>query len=235
MPKHILDAKKRDLSQNINQIRNQGVLPANVFEPHEPSQAIALNLVDFENFYSQIGESGVGYLKLKNGTELPVMIEEVQTNPVTDQPIHALFQVVDLTEKVRADIPVELVGEFEIPEAVLVTVRDEIEVEAFPTDLPEKFEINVANFTEIGQSFALADLEYDAEKIKIILGDEGWDEPVVLVQEVEEEPEEPEEPIETEIIGEEDEVEGEEIEGEEGEEVAAEPEESDEEKTEAAK
>ena len=166
---------------------------------------------EFKKLYSEIGQSGVGYLQVDKTQQLPAMIDEVQLNPVTDEPIHVSFQVVDLAEKVRAEIPVELTGKFELPEAVLVTVKDEVEVEALPTDLPEKFVIDVEQLTAVGQSITLADLVYDRSKVEIILGDDGLEEAVVLVQEVEEEPEEPEEPIETEIIGE-----GEEVEAKDG-------------------
>jgi large subunit ribosomal protein L25 len=203
MSKHTIAAKKRDLSENLNQMRLNNVLPGNLFEAHKPSRAISLDLFEFIKLFDEIGESNVAYLKVNGKGEVPVMIEEVQTNPVTDLPIHATFQVVDLTEKVLAEIPVEIEGEFELPEAVLVTVRDEIEVRALPTDLPEKFVVNVEELSEIGQAITLADLDYDSSKIEIVVGDEGLEAPVVLVQEVEEEPEEPEEPIETEVIGEE--------------------------------
>lgn len=206
--KHNISANIRDLSANLRQLRNEGILPGNVFQAHEPSKAISLDLIAFKKLYSEIGESGVGYVLLDDKTKLPVMIDEVQTNSITDEPVHVVFQVVDLSEKVRADIPVEMVGEFELPEAVLVTVKDEIEVEALPTDLPEQFTIKIDQLTAVGQSITLADLEYDSSKVEIIVGEEGMEEAIVLVQEVEEEPEEPEEPIETEIIGESEEGDG---------------------------
>lgn len=203
MPKHTMVAKTRDLSKNLNQMRLSNILPGNLFEAHKPSRAISLDLHDFIKLFDEIGESNVGYLRVDGKGEVPIMIEEVQTNPVTDLPIHVTFQVVDLTEKVLAEIPVEIEGEFDLPEAVLVTVRDEVEVRALPTDLPEKFVVNVDELNEIGQAITLADLDYDSSKVEIVVGDEGLEAPVVLVQEVEEEPEEPEEPVETEIIGEE--------------------------------
>lgn len=205
--KHNINVSTRKISQNLHQLRTSGVLPGNVFEAHKPSKAISLDLGEFKKLYSEIGQSGVGYLQVDKTQQLPAMIDEVQLNPVTDEPIHVSFQVVDLAEKVRAEIPVELTGKFELPEAVLVTVKDEVEVEALPTDLPEKFVIDVEQLTAVGQSITLADLVYDRSKVEIILGDDGLEEAVVLVQEVEEEPEEPEEPIETEIIGEDEEAE----------------------------
>jgi large subunit ribosomal protein L25 len=217
MSKHIATVVTRDLDKKLSDIRKVSV-PGNIFQKNTDSTPVELSKKEFIRLYGEVGESGVAYLKLEK-KEIPVMIEEVQWHPVIDEPIHASFRAIDLTEKTEASIPVELVGEFDLPEAVLVTVRDEIEVEALPTDLPEKFEINVEQLTEIGQSVTLADLEYDREKVSLILGEEGEEAPVILVQEVEEEPEEPEE-IETEIIGEEDDGETEsEEEGDEKEEA----------------
>lgn len=201
MKKHSLTVNKRSLSQNLNLIRKENRIPGNIFGPDIDSQAIVFESKDFVDLFKEVGESAVVYLQLEK-KEIPAMVDEVQINPVTNDPIHISFKTIDLTEKVEAQIPVELVGEFELPEAVLVTVRDEIEVRALPADLPEKFIINVEDLDEIGQSITLADLDYDQEKVEIVVGEEGMEAPVVLVQEVEEEPEEPEEPVETEIIGE---------------------------------
>ena len=193
MSKHTATINLRDLKQNLNQLRSTHI-PGNIFSPGDVSTAISIENKVFIKLYNQVGESGVAYLKL-NKKEIPVMIEEVQWHPVKDTPIHVAFKVVDLNEKTEALIPVELIGELDIPEAVLVTVRNEVQVRALPTDLPEKFVVNVEGLTEIGQSITLSDLDYDRSKVEIVVGEEGEDAPVVLVQEVREEPEEEEEEV----------------------------------------
>lgn len=215
MSKHLAKILNRDLAENLNQIRKDSV-PGNIYQKNADSIPVKISKTEFTRLYREVGESNVAYLTLDK-KEIPIMIEEVQWHPVKEEALHVQFRAVDLTQKTESYIPVELVGEFELPEAVLVTVRDEIEVEALPTDLPEKFVVNIEGLTEIGQSITLADLDYDRSKVTVILGEEGEEAPIVLVQEVEEEPEEPEE-IETEIIGEEDDgEEGEAAEGEAGE------------------
>ncbi|MBD3279395.1 MAG: 50S ribosomal protein L25 [Candidatus Pacebacteria bacterium] len=218
MSKIVFSVKTRDLKIPAKKLRAEHVLPANVFGAGESSQAVQVAASKFQKLYNQAGESGLIYLKLTDAKkELPVLIDEIQFDPLTDEPIHVAFKQVSLKEKITTEVPVELVGEFELPEAVLVTVRDTIEVEALPTDLPEKFVIDVAQFAEIGQSVTLADLEFDRSKVSLVVGEEGEDAPVVLVQEVKEE-EEPE--PETELSAGEEVVAAEE-EGAEGE-VAAE-------------
>ena len=201
MKKHQIQVKKRDLATNVKQLRRDGVVPGNVFGASYKSQAIQFSTKSFKDLFAQVGESGVVYLNLDK-KETPAMIDELQLDPVTDEPIHVSFKVVNLLEKVTAQIPVKTTGEIDIAEAVLVTVLGEIEVEALPTDLPEKFEIDVTQLTKVGQSITLADLKYDRDKVEIVIGEGGLEAPVLLVQEVAEEVEEVEEPTETEVIGE---------------------------------
>jgi large subunit ribosomal protein L25 len=220
MKKNEFKIEKRDTQTRAKAIRNKGLVPGNVFGSDRDSTAVQFDQVKFNKLFLEIGESGIAYLKLEK-EEVPVMIDEVQLAPVSGNVLHVSFKAIDLSEKIRAEIPVELEGEFEIPEAVLVRVRDQIEVEALPTDLPEKFVVDVSTLKKIGQSVTLDDLAFDQKKVSIIVGEEGMDAPVVLVQEVEEEVEEEiEETIETEIIGEEDEEGEDEVEAEGGAQVA---------------
>lgn len=213
MTKKTFKVKARDTKTKPKRIRAEGLIPGNIFGPDIESQAIKFDEGDFGSLYNQVGESGLVYVVL-NEKELPTMIDEVQVDPISMEPLHVSFKTIDLEEKTRAEIPIEFIGEFDLPEAVLVRVRDEVEVEALPTNLPEKFVVDVSELSEIGQSITLGDLEFDQDKVDIIVAEEGLEAPIVLVQEMEEEEEE-EEVIETEIIGEELEEEGEELPAEE--------------------
>lgn len=200
--------------QKPQQLRRQGIIPANIFGGGD-SIAIQVEGLQFQKLYQEVGETGLIYIVVEGAKEQhPVLVEEVQTDPVTDSLVHVSFKKVDLTEKIQAQIPVETVGEFDVPEAVLVVVKDEIEVEALPADLPESFVVDVSTLTEVGQTITLESLSFDREKVELILGEEGEEEPIVIVQQQQEE--EPEE--EPEVEGEEGEV----AEGEAGEEGEAE-------------
>ncbi len=201
MQKHTFKIQSRDLDKKAKKVRAEGLVPANVFGNEKDSQAIQFDAHDFLMLLKDVNETSVIYLQ-KDKKEIPVLIEEIQRHPATEEFIHVSFRAVNLKEKIKTEIPIELVGKFELAEAVLVTVRDEVEVEALPTDLPEKFVLDISSLSEVGQSLTLADLDFNKDKVEIIVGEEGLEAPVVLVQEVEEEPEE-EEVIETEIIGEE--------------------------------
>ena len=172
-------------------LRRQGLVPGNIFGK-DGSIAVQTPAREFDDLYQEVGETGLIYLAVAGSQKQhPVLVDEVQTDPVDGHYVHVAFKQVALTDKITAEVPVEVMGKFEVPEAVMVVVKDEIEVEALPTDLPEKFEVDVSTLTAIGQMITYKDLHYDRSKVALILGEEGEEEPVVLVQEQrEEEPEE---------------------------------------------
>lgn len=193
-------AQKRDLlGKKVAQLRRQGFIPANVYGVGQDSQAITISTKEFEKLYEKVGETGLVYLAVEGEKkDLPVLIGEVQYHPVSGELAHASFKQVDLSEKISAEIPVELIGENSVPGAVVVQVKDVIEVEALPTDLPENFQVDIAGLTEIGQSILISDLNYDKSKITLLIAEEELQSPLVLLEEVKEEvePEPTEEAVE---------------------------------------
>jgi large subunit ribosomal protein L25 len=170
MPNTILKAEKRTVQgRKVKKLRKEGILPGNVYGKKIKSQSVQVELKEFEKTYHKIGETGL--LTLVVGSEeKPVLIHNLQRNPVTDAPIHVDFLQVDLKEKVEADIPVELSGESPAEKQALGTVVqyiNEIKVEALPGDLPEKFEVDTSALTDVDQSIFVKDLKYDKSKVEI--------------------------------------------------------------------
>lgn len=170
MNKQVLKVVPRKvLGRRVKRLRAEGVLPGNVYGKKVKSKAIQLKLADFEKVYKKVGETGLVEL-IVNSDKKPVLIHNVQTHPVTDLPIHIDFLQVDLKEKVKTDVPVELVGESPAEKTGVGTVvqyLDEIEVEALPGNLPEKFEIDLSKLSEVDQAVQVKDLRVDAKKVEI--------------------------------------------------------------------
>jgi large subunit ribosomal protein L25 len=49
----------------------------------------------------------------------------------------------------------------------VVHYLNEIEVEALPTDLPEKFVVDTSNLAEVDQAIYVKDLDYDKKKVEV--------------------------------------------------------------------
>jgi len=172
MDKKILKAESRKIEgRKVKRLRKEGVLPANVFGKKIKSKSITVKIDDFNSVFKDVGETGLVSLKVTGEKEdRAVLISNVQLNPVSDLPIHVDFHQVDLKEKVTADVPVELVGESPAEKQSLGTVVlyiDEIEVEALPTDLPERLVVDVSKLERVDQSISVKDLDIERTKVEV--------------------------------------------------------------------
>jgi len=161
--------KRKIYGRKAKRLRKEGILPANIYGKNIKSLAVQLPLVDFLNIYKEAGETGLINLKLDSESR-PVLIHNVQTDPVTDAPIHVDFLQVDVKEKVKANVPLETVGESPAQksgEGVLVQQLSEIEVEALPTNLPDKLEVDVSSLLKVGDEILVKDIIVDRQKVNI--------------------------------------------------------------------
>ena len=170
MNKLSIKAEKRKLSgRKVKKLRREGLLPANIYGKNTKSQQVQVNLSEFLKLYQQAGETSIVEL-LVNGDKKPVLIHNLQVDPVTDTPLHADFLQVNLKEKVTAQIPVELTGEAPSEKQGLGTVVqyiNEIEVEALPTDLPDKFEIDLSKLEAVDDMVQIKDIKVEKGKVEL--------------------------------------------------------------------
>lgn len=173
MNKVTLTAEKRTISgRKVKALRKQGIIPANVFGKKTESFAIQILAKDFEQVFKEAGETGIVELSVKNGksSQYPVLISNVQKDPVSDTPIHIDFRQVDLKERIEASVPIEFTGESPAEKTGIGTVVryvNEVSVESLPADLPEKFEIDVSALSEVDQAVLVKDLKYDKSKVTV--------------------------------------------------------------------
>lgn len=168
-----LEAQKREvLGHKVKVLRREGLLPANVYGKGVKSLAVQVKEKDFLQVFKTSGETSLVDLKVSSESKSrPVLIDNVQLAPVTDVPLHVDFHQVSLKEKVRAEVPIELTGSSPAlgeKKGILVQQMDEIEVEALPTDLPDKLEADLGELKEVDDAIKVGNLQVDKAKVKII-------------------------------------------------------------------
>ncbi|KKQ74942.1 MAG: 50S ribosomal protein L25 [Candidatus Woesebacteria bacterium GW2011_GWB1_38_5b] len=170
MAKINLQAENRKIiGRGVKNLRKKGRLPANVFGKKIDSIAVDVGKSEFLKVYGEAGETGLVDLNI-SGSVHPVLVSELQLDPVTDEVLQVDFHEVDLKEQVSATVPVELIGESPAQKSGIGTVVqqiDEIEVTALPMDLPDKFEIDISELIEVDQAIYVKDLKYDKDKVKL--------------------------------------------------------------------
>lgn len=168
-----LEATERTLlGKKVKQLRNAGQLPAHVFGKGVEGEVISIDGKTFLKVFSQAGETGLIDLKIGAEKIRPVLIREVQYNPVTGQPTHIDFYQVNLSQKVTVPVQIELIGEepekVHLGEAIVLQTLNEVQVEALPTDLIEKLEVDISKLKEIDDTITLGQLNYDRDKITLL-------------------------------------------------------------------
>ncbi len=153
-------------------LREDKSLPAVIFGKGLESLSITVDYNDFVKIFKDAGETSVFDLVVE-GKKHPVLVKEVQLHPVTSRPIHVGFYEVDLKEKINADIPVEVINEeknalVKSGDAFILLLLNEVEVEALPTDLPERFVVDAAKLEDMDSTVLIDNLEYDREKVEIV-------------------------------------------------------------------
>jgi large subunit ribosomal protein L25 len=166
MKRHALKVEKRKiLGKKVNKLRKEGFLPANIYGKGVKSVSVQVPYKEFEKVYKEAGETGIVDVDIA-GEVRPSLIHNVQQDYYKHVLLHADFFQVNLKEKVKAMVKIVTIGE---PKAVaeklglLMQTLAEVEIEALPTDLPDKMEINV-------ESLAILDAQVTVGEIKAPTG-----------------------------------------------------------------
>lgn len=152
--------ERKITGKKVKKLRREGILPGNVYGKNIKSISVQVKNKDFEKAYSEAGETGLVDIDLK-GKTIPVLIHNVQKDPVQKFYIHADFYKVDLTQKVKTMVPLLILGQAKAVVdklGLLLQPLSQIEVEALPEDLPEKIEVNVGALAEVGQQITVGEI-----------------------------------------------------------------------------
>ena len=170
MDKITLESQAREITgRKVKTLRAKGIVPAHVFGHEIKSENISVDEKEFKTIFHKAGETSVISLKV-GGKEYPVLVKGLHLDPVTLKILHVDFYKVNLSEKVKVQVPVEIVGASEAVETkvgLLLTPVSEVEVEALPADLPEKIEVNIENLKEVGDTITIGDIKL-SDKIEIL-------------------------------------------------------------------
>lgn len=167
-----LKAEERELlGKKVRKLRQAGLVPAHVYGKKIDSEHVAVNGKEFAKTLEQAGETGLINLRISDEKVRPVMVRGLQYQALTGELLHIDFYQVNLKEKVTVPVPIVLIGEepesVHLGESVVLQTLSEVQVEALPGDLIEKFEVDITPLQEIGQAILIKDLTYDHEKLTL--------------------------------------------------------------------
>ena len=158
----------------VRRLRRTGMIPGSVMKMKKGGTEL-VKLPEHDFMMAMRGRTGKQILVTldMNGTEVPALLRELQSDVLKGTPIHVDFSEVSLSEKVRITVPLRLVGEakgVKIGGGVLEQVLRTIDIDVLPTDIPEKFDVDVSAL-DLDQTMFVRDLKLDAKYTVVTRGE----------------------------------------------------------------
>lgn len=158
-----LKATKRHIEgKKVKELRHQGITPVHLFGPNVESLTIQCDTASLRNVLAEAGHTRLVNLKLGHEKNpRTVMVREVQFDSFKGDLLHVDFYQVKLTEEIKVDVPINLVGESAAAKMKgnsLVQELNELTVQCLPANIPNIIEVDVTPLVTPDQLIRVKDL-----------------------------------------------------------------------------
>jgi large subunit ribosomal protein L25 len=157
-----LSAEIREKKEKLNKDQLAAVL----YGRDQESLSLKMNYNAFDKLFQEAGESNLISLSL-GGEIFPVLVKAIQKDVIKGTYIHIDLYKVNMKEKVKAEIPLEFIGEDKsraLKElgGIFITNINEVAVECLPGDLVDHIEVDISSLSELGDVIRIEDLNVPA-------------------------------------------------------------------------
>jgi len=156
-----LVAEKRDIfGKKLKCSRALGKMPVVAYGPGKENMNLFVIEKDFIKLYREAGESTMIGVETTDG-RFEVIIQEVTMHPVTGNPLHADFYLIERGKKMEVAIPLEFIGNAGAVKSlggILVKVMHEVNVEVLPGNIPPYIEVDISKLATLEDVITIDDL-----------------------------------------------------------------------------
>ena len=156
-----ITAEKRTvIGKQVAKLRRTGKLPGVIYGRHLEAFPIQMDAHEVGLKLGKLTGSSVININI-DGVLHKAIIRNIQRDVIYSRPLHVDFLAVSMTEKFKAIIDIHLVGEapvLKLGEYILNQGVERVEVEAFPSDLPERIEVDVTSLVTPDDEITVGDL-----------------------------------------------------------------------------
>ena len=162
-----LTAEKRTVTgKQVNQLRRQGWVPGVIYGHGYDSVALQFEAHSLTRLLSRVGSSQLIGISVK-GTKEPetALVRDVQRDPIRGDLLHVDLYRVQMTERLRAEIPLVMEGASPVVaqnEGMLLQGLTAVEVECLPADLVDAIAVDLTDLVQLDQAIHMRDLAIPA-------------------------------------------------------------------------
>ncbi len=153
---------RKDFGRKTKSIKAQGKIPAVVYGPGVKNFSVEVDEKEFRKVFQKAGESSLVELLIDGEKEKkPVLVNEIQKDPVSDKIIHIDFFQASLKEEVEVMVPLVFEGVASAEKDLGGTLNKnmlEIEVKALPQNLPHEIKISIDSLKTFEDHIFVKDL-----------------------------------------------------------------------------
>jgi large subunit ribosomal protein L25 len=158
-----LEATPRDVQgKQVEKLRRINQMPAVLYGHGVKNVNLLLDFRTFERVYREAGTSSLIDLSVGGQPPHPVLIHDVQRDPVSGKYLHADFLQVRMTEKIATDVSLRFVGESKAVKelgGILVKPLDSLKVECLPQYLVQDIAVDISSLATFEGMVRVRDLQ----------------------------------------------------------------------------
>ncbi|MCH8061825.1 MAG: 50S ribosomal protein L25 [Chloroflexi bacterium] len=153
------------IGKKVKQLRRQGVVPVHMYGVGIESQPLQVEAGVLRRLLPQVGTNVPVSIEIDGGDgENICFVREVQRHPVTEAILHVDFIRVDVSQTIRAEVPLVLIGNAPAVRqgGTLLQPLQRLLVEALPMNMPESLEVDVADLDDFEKAVYVSSIEVDS-------------------------------------------------------------------------
>ena len=155
-------ADREILGKKTRFLRREGITPVHLFGHSVESLALQCDTAELQRIIAQAGTTRLIALEVE-GDKQPrsVFIREIQRNEISGQLLHVDFYQIRKEEKIKAEIPLVMIGEapaMGLKGRMVDQTLASLSVECLPDKLPPQLEVDLSSLEEVDQSIHVSDL-----------------------------------------------------------------------------
>jgi len=158
-----LKANKREvLGKKTRFLRRQGVTPTHLFGHGIESRALQCDTSELKHIIAQAGTTRLINLKIDTDKRpRSIFIREIQRDVVKGYLLHVDLYQIRMKEKMKADIPIVLVGEapaMSLKGRMIAHNLNSLSIECLPDKLPPQIEVDLSPLEDVDQAIFVRDI-----------------------------------------------------------------------------
>ncbi len=168
MDQLVLKAHSRDtVGKGVRFLRREGITPLHLFGHGVESLALQTETLGIEKVLTVSGETRLISLTVnKEKRPRPVLVREIQRDPLTGNLLHVDLYQVKMDEKIEAEVPIILIGKapaLDEKSNMILQELNILNIESLPDKIPANIRVDISTLTAAGQVKRVKDIVIDPD------------------------------------------------------------------------